>query len=202
MQCRLLNIAQLPSGKAPDFDSGIRWFESNLGSQEKGSALAEPNSSKEVISMTKDEFYNDVEDFSDLINFCEEHGCVHIIENIRESDMFDDWVWDVLENNRHRWFWHDVRDMLDRVEAPTSDYFSTPEGTSDLTYEELWDGYDLDRYKDMVADWGDDEDFWDEEHYDDEAYDDDDSDCCWDEVIQEEPGFTSDIEITMLIGVA
>ena len=31
-QRRLLNIAQSPSGKAPDFDSGIRWFESNLGS--------------------------------------------------------------------------------------------------------------------------------------------------------------------------
>ena len=35
-QRRLLNIAQLPSGKAPDFDSGIRWFESNLGSHTTG----------------------------------------------------------------------------------------------------------------------------------------------------------------------
>ena len=197
MQCRLLNIAQLPSGKAPDFDSGIRWFESNLGSQEKGSANAEPNSSKEVISMTKDEFYDAIEDFSDLISFCETNGCEHIVQNVRESDFFDDWVWDVLENNRTSWFWHDVRDMLDRVEAPASDYFSTPEGIDDLTYEELWDEYDLDRYKDRVADWGDDEGFWDEEDDDD-----DDSDCCWDEVIQEEPEFASDIEITMLIGVA
>ena len=43
-QRRLLNIAQSPSGKAPDFDSGIRWFESNLGSH-GGLAKSPPNQS-------------------------------------------------------------------------------------------------------------------------------------------------------------
>ena len=196
MQCRLLNIAQLPSGKAPDFDSGIRWFESNLGSQEKGSALAEPNSSKEVISMTKDEFYDEITDFDDLIRFCENNNCYHLVEELRPSDDFDDWVWDRLEDMRSRWYWYDLRRALNDIEAPSGDYFIPG---LDLEYSEPSNA-DLDSYMDDVIDWGDENGFWDEE--DDEEYDDDDSDCCWDEVIQEEPSFTSDIEITILIGVA
>ena len=197
MQCRLLNIAQLPSGKAPDFDSGIRWFESNLGSQEKGSANAEPNSSKEVISMTKDEFYDLISDIDDLVNFCEEHNCYHLIEDLKPSDDFDDWVWDQLEELRNRWYWYDLRSALNNIEAPASNYFIPG---AELEYSEP-SGIELDNYMDDVLAWGDEVGFWDEED-DDEEYDDDDSDCCWDDVAQEELDFTSDIEITMLIGVA
>ena len=196
MQCRLLNIAQLPSGKAPDFDSGIRWFESNLGSQKKGSALAEPDSSKGVISMTKDEFYDQISNFDDLIGFCEEYNCYHLVEDLKPSDDFDDQVWGQLEDLRHSYYWYDLRAALNEIEAPIGDYFIPGTG---LEYSEVSDA-DLDSYVDDVIDWGDEEGFWDEE--DDEEYDDDDSDCCWDEVVQEEDSFTSDIEITMLIGVA
>ena len=137
--------------------------------------------------MTKAEFYNEVEYFSDLIGFCETHDCAHIVQNIRESDFFDDWVWDVLENNRSRWFWHDVRDMLQRTEAPSSDYFVTPEGINDFTFGELW-AEDLEAYKDEVVDWGDDEGFWDDhepwedpwETDDDPVEDKDTGDVCWD----------------------
>ena len=153
--------------------------------------------------MTKDEFYDEIEDFYDLIGFCEDHGCSHIVQNIRESDSFNDWVWDVIENNRSRWFWHDVRDMLSRLDPPSSEYFSTPEGINDLVFGELW-GDDLNGYKDDVADWGDDEGFWDEEddwlsdidlelfeENEDEAEDEDSGDECWD----------VSVDLSVLIGV-
>lgn len=147
--------------------------------------------------MTKDEFYEEVSDFDDLIRFCEDNNCYHLVEDIKHVDDFDDWIWDQLEEMRHRWYWYDLRAALNNIEAPSGSYF-VPAG--DLDYTEP-DYADLDEYMDDVIAWGDANGFWEEEG-DDEEYDDDDGDCCWDEVVQEEPSFTSDIEITMLIGVA
>lgn len=147
--------------------------------------------------MTKDEFYERVSDFDDLVDFCEEYNCYHLIEDLKPSEEFDDWVWDRLEELRHSWYWYDLRAALNNFDAPSGDYFIPG---AELEYSEPSNA-DLDSYMDDVIDWGDEVGFWDEED-DDEDYDDDDSDCCWDEVVQEEPDFTSDIEITMLIGVA
>ena len=148
--------------------------------------------------MTKDEFYEEISDFDDLISFCERHGCEHLVEDIKRSDDFDDWIWDQLEDLRSRWYWYDLRAALNNIDAPSGDYFVP---IDELEYNDLGDA-DLDSYMDDVIDWGDAEGFWDEEIDDEEEYDDDDGDCCWDEVTHEEQNFTSDIEIAMLIGVA
>lgn len=147
--------------------------------------------------MTKAEFYDEIENFSDLLDFCLTNDCEYIVENIRDSANFDDWIWDVIENNRSRWFWHYVRDVLRDIEAPSSDYFVAPEGIDDLNFGELWEE-DLQEYKDKVLDWGDDIGFWDDEEDDDEWISDDDpvedkdsGDVCWD----------VSVDLSVLIGV-
>lgn len=125
--------------------------------------------------MTKDEFYNDIQDFDDLIGFCRRYGCYHIVENIYDPDQFDDWVWDCIDSLRSRWFWHDLRDVLENLDEP--DGYFIP--TGDLEYNELGT-MDLEHYMDEVIDWGDCEDFWEDDcDPDNEDYNDDDEDKDW-----------------------
>lgn len=147
--------------------------------------------------MTKDEFYEEIEDFDDLVDFCERNDFYYVIEDFKSAADFDDWVWDTLEECRHNSYWYEIKGWLEDLVSPDTDWVRV---TGFLQYENLYNE-DLRYWIEKVIDAGDECDFWEEED-DDEEYDDDDSDCCWDEVVQEEPSFTSDIEITMLIGVA
>ena len=142
--------------------------------------------------MTKDEFYDEVTDFDELIEFCYNHGCSYIVEDLRKSDDFDSWVWDQLEDLRSSWYWYDLRSALDELEAPSGDYFLPGDG---LEYSELG-ARDLDNYMDDVIDWGNEEDFWDE---DDEEWIEIEEDEVDDE---EESVFESELELVALIGIA
>lgn len=146
--------------------------------------------------MTKDEFYEDITDFDELIEFCHSNGCSHIVEDLRHRDDFDEWVWDCLDELRSRWFWHDLRNALEDLEAPGTDYF-IPGG--DLEYREVGTR-DLDLYMDEVIDWGDYNDFWDDEEEED---DEDWIEGCED-ILEEddEPPFEISINLPQFIGVA
>lgn len=116
--------------------------------------------------MTKDEFYDNIQGFDDLIGFCRQHGCYHIVEDIFDPDQFDDWVWDCIDSLRSRWFWHDLRDVLENLVEP--DGYFVP--TGELEYNEL-SRMDLERYMDEVIDWGECEYFWDDDCDDDDEWD-------------------------------
>lgn len=132
--------------------------------------------------MTKAEFYANIETVSELVSFCERFNCYHIVEDLRESNDFDAWIWDQMDELSSHWYWTELRDTLAAIDTPMGDYFLPGEN---LSYSEI-DDEDLENYKDQVVDYLDDGDFWDDEG-DDEWISDDDpiedkesGDVCWD----------------------
>ena len=145
--------------------------------------------------MTKAEFYAEVHSISDLIDFCCTYGFEEVVDGIRSSDDFDDWVWDTLEEERSSHYWYEAKDWLRNLEAPRGDYFII---TGRLEYDDIYEG-DLDIYMERVADLGDQCDFWDVEEEDDDwitedddpVEDSDSGDVCWD----------VSVDLSVLIGV-
>ena len=146
--------------------------------------------------MTKAEFYAEVTSISDLIDFCCTYEFEEVVDGIRSSDDFDDWVWDTLEEERSSHYWHEAKDWLRNLEAPSGDYFKI---TGRLEYDDIYE-HDLDIYMERVADLGDQCDFWDVEEEDDDWITEDDDpvedgdsgDVCWD----------VSVDLSVLIGVA
>lgn len=149
--------------------------------------------------MTKDEFYSSIYDFDDLINFCEQNGCVHIVENVMHEADFDTWVWDEVESLRSHWFWNELRDVISNLEAPTSRYF---EPTGSLTYRILTND-DLEEYMDDVIVWGEEYDFWDDDACDDDwEFEEDSNTDDESDVVDVDIPFESSFNLSQFIGVA
>lgn len=108
--------------------------------------------------MTKDEFYEQVTCIDDLIDFCNCHGFDDIVEGITNAGDFDSWVFDCIEEARSYMYWYDIRGKLNEMGDPNGDFFKP---TGHFEYEDISEGYDLDRLKDKVVSAGYDEDFWD-----------------------------------------
>lgn len=145
--------------------------------------------------MTKAEFYAEVHSISDLIDFCCTYEFEEVVDGIRSSDDFDDWVWDTLEEERSSHYWYEAKDWLRNLEAPSGDYFKI---TGRLEYDDIYEG-DLDIYMERVEYLGDQCDFWDVEEEDDDwitedddpVEDSDSGDVCWD----------VSVDLSVLIGV-
>lgn len=121
--------------------------------------------------MTKREFIDDINDFYDLIDFCNQHGCYEC-EDIVDDDEYDDMVDDDLHESAGDDSWRQIRDWL--ADLPTGYDFYLRRGMFDFVGID----YEFEEYKSRVLDWADSEGVWDddEEEEDDEEDDDDDLD--------------------------
>ena len=114
--------------------------------------------------MTRQEFIDSVNDFSDLIDFCNDEGCDYC-EDIYYEDSFDDLINDSLSSWARELSWYELRDRLNDL----------PRGYTWYECSDDWRGLDDDdfrSYKDDVLEWGDDHDIWDVPDEDDEEIDD------------------------------
>lgn len=111
--------------------------------------------------MTREQFYDQIEDFEDLIEFCDDYDCHECEDVVRDrdlSDMIDDDIRDALAYN----MWYEIRDALAGICTDGFDYFRR--GGS-LDYTGL-DDYDFEEYKTSVAEWAERNDIFDEDDED------------------------------------
>lgn len=110
--------------------------------------------------MTRQEFIDDVVDFSDLINFCNDYGLSEC------EDIYDDYDRDEMINERivdwaREESWQELRSVLNRLEEGSGyEYYRYNDD-----YDE-WVGLDDDDFEDIKNDvlvYMDDEGLWDED---------------------------------------
>ena len=145
--------------------------------------------------MTKTEFYEEIEDFNDFVDFCERNDFYDIIEDFKHEDDFDDWVWDSIEECRSNSYWYEIKDWLEGLSSPDTEWIRI---TGFLQYESLYPA-DLEYWMDTVIDAGDECDFWDPEDDEDEWIEEDEREESED---IEEPMFEAGFALTQLVGVA
>lgn len=115
--------------------------------------------------MTRQEFLDDVCDFSELREFCYDNDC-SICDDIYDDESKDDYI------NEH------LSDMADDAEDWKSLYCTLRDIPSGYDYYRLddygefngLDGADFEDYKDEVLEWMDDNEYWDEDEDDEEEY--------------------------------
>lgn len=122
--------------------------------------------------MTRREFLESVNDFYDLITFCNDNGC-DICEDLYDDDEYDEAIENDIRDTVGDYSWRDFRDYLS--DLPTGYDWYRRDGEFDYVGVD----HDFDEYKADVLRWADDEgDIWDEddeeEEEDDEEYDDED----------------------------
>ena len=109
--------------------------------------------------MTRQEFINDVNDFAELIDFCNDVGC-SICEDLVYYETMDDYIWDAIRD----WDsgWEELRDALDSID--TAPYWYLHEGWMDFH------GVDdeFDDYKREVLEEADEYNYFDDEDEDDD----------------------------------
>ena len=109
--------------------------------------------------MTRREFINDVQYWSDLLDFCSDEGCDYC-EDVYSSDQWNDWI----DDNMYDWArnngWREIlRILQDYDELTGYDYYRKDE------YGDWYglDDNDFESYKNDVLEYMDDNDYWDEE---------------------------------------
>lgn len=121
--------------------------------------------------MTRQEFIDDVNSWSELINFCNEYGCDECSDVYDESQRDESIDNSLEERARDCNEWRELYSYLNAIPSGY-DYYSY-----DYDYDE-WKGLDdddFDDYKDEVLDWADDNDIFEEEYT--EEYEDADDEC-------------------------
>lgn len=111
--------------------------------------------------MTRGEFIENVQCWSDLLSFCYDEGCDYC-EDIYTEDSKDEYFNDdIVEMARYADNWQDLYRQLDDI--PTGyDYYINDDGWRGA------DDDDFEEYKSDVLQWADDEEVWDEEDDEDE----------------------------------
>ena len=99
---------------------------------------------------TRREFMESVNDFDDLVSFCNEVGSYDTVEYLYTDSARDEYINDDLSNYWSSEGWEEVRDYLDSLEAS---------GSYEWWYRDEWDGdwrglcySDIDEWKTQVAD--------------------------------------------------
>ncbi len=114
--------------------------------------------------MTRQDFIDDVQYWSELIDFCYEEGC-YVCEDVYTSDQRDDRIDEgVSEMMRHN-SWRTILDTLQTYDNQSGYEYYLLDGYGD------WIGLDDDdftSYKDDVVDWMDNNGRWDDEDDEDE----------------------------------
>ena len=111
--------------------------------------------------MTRQEFIDEVNDWYDLIEFCNNEN-LYNCEYIMDSDVLDDYVnSDIYERMRSGESWKDIYEYLDDI-PQDYDYYDTEYGVEGLTHSDFEDR------KQDVLDEMDEDDRWDEEEPEEE----------------------------------
>lgn len=125
--------------------------------------------------MTRDEFIENVNGWSDLIDFCYDYDCNYcedVYDDEQKDDYFNERLAEMAENaGSWRELKYDLNDIPDDYDYYIRDEYGDWEGADDD---------DFDEYKDDILRWADDREVWDEED-DDEEYEDERS-CDVDDV--------------------
>lgn len=117
--------------------------------------------------MTRDEFINGINEWWELIDFCNNENC-DICEDIYDEDERDDYInSNLYEIVAEACNWYNLKETLENI--PTGDGYYFCNGWD-------WDRLDDDdfrAYKNDVLEWMDDNVMWDDEdeEYDEEFYD-------------------------------
>lgn len=117
--------------------------------------------------MTRDEFIEGINDWYDLIEFCDDNGC-HVCEDVFSKESLDEYVDErMVEWAREVDSWEELADVLDRL--PRYDGYFVKDEYED--FSELGEN-DLDSYKYDVLTWADEEGVFDDEEEADISLDD------------------------------
>lgn len=109
--------------------------------------------------MTRSEFINEVNTWSELTNFCYRIG--YEIDEIWEDSARDDYITESLQDNvRNGDYWGEIRDWLDNLDSGSEgDYWRR----NDYGEWFILDDNDLEAYKSDVLEYADDNELFDAE---------------------------------------
>ena len=106
--------------------------------------------------MTREEF-EEIEDFSELLDFCNNYDC-DIYNEIYDDDSYHDFI-DEDIRDMVRWYsWEQIRNYLDELPYGYDYYRRTDDG-----WQGIDENSDFDYMKDEVRDWAEEEEIFDEE---------------------------------------
>lgn len=115
--------------------------------------------------MTRNDFIDNVETWSDLIEFCEDERC-DLCSDVVSDDTRNEWIEEHLVDYARNQGWRDLLDTLRGFEDNDGydwyiydDYYDTYEGATDS---------DFDERKEQVIQYMDDGEWWEEERDDEE----------------------------------
>lgn len=115
--------------------------------------------------MTRQDFIENVNSWSELIDFCYDEDCDEC-ENIYSEDSMDEQIDESLGIWIENYRWWDLKDILN--DLPTDgDYFYCE--SSDTKWRAL-DDEDFENYKERVLLWMDRGEYWDEEYDEEDEY--------------------------------
>ena len=141
--------------------------------------------------MTREEFLENTTDFDELVYFCNEYGYYEYVEDIMDSESFDNWLDEKFADDLSHYSWREIRDEMNDV----------PEG---YDWYRIYDGYygltddDFSEILQEVLERCDDDEFWDHPEEDDiDSYVDDDI-LSEEEIVEEEEVLEIEDEASML----
>lgn len=117
------------------------------------------------MSMTRQEFVDDVTTWWELIDFCNDEGCDYcedIVDEDAYNEYIDDSLYDKVRNGHEGW--QDIYEWLEGF--PTGYEFYD-------RYNDCGVDYDFDSYKNDVLNWGDECGIWEEDEEEEEEFDED-----------------------------
>ena len=138
--------------------------------------------------MTRQQFIDEVNDWWELIDFCNDEGCSYC-DDVYSEESRDDYINEQLvDMARNADSWSELLDTLNDI-TTGYDYYRRDD------YGE-WSGlgdYEFNEYKDDVLEWADDQEIWEDDEEEPLPEDDEDED---DDFVADEP-----ISIGELMGV-
>lgn len=127
--------------------------------------------------MTRAQFFEEVSTWWELMDFCSDQRC-DLCEDIYDDEARDDYINDCLMDWAREDSWEELLSRLQDI--PTGyEYYRLDYGE----WEGLNDGSDFDEMRDEVAEWMDENGYWDDE----EEEDDDEEDAPYIDLEDAEP---------------
>ena len=147
--------------------------------------------------MTRNEFIDNITEWYELKDFCNDFDC-DVCEDIYDDDDYDDYVEEDVRDAVGECSWREIRDLL--CDLPSGyDYYRR---NGNLDYDGM-DNDDFEDYKEQALEWGDDYGVWEDEEEEDEEYADADDflDSLEEEPDEDETIEEEDFSIDDLIGM-
>lgn len=138
--------------------------------------------------MTRQDFIDNINDFDELIDFCNDYECSYC-DDVYSEESRDDYInEDLVDMARYTDSWYSLLNTLYNITTGYDYYRHTDYGD----WEGLGD-YEFNAYKNDVLEWADDQDIWEDDEEEPLPEDDEDED---DDFVADEP-----ISIGELMGV-